>query len=300
MTAPSPNDLDELPVSAPLRAGDAVATNRNRVNLRAWMSTSAPVRAKLQCAERATVLSDSFRHERRAWAHVRMLESGLTGCIAAEMLDLVESGPAAAPSSAIPSGDRAYRIGDYLTTDTLLPLYDSPGNDRAIVQEIERNSLGIALDGPVSDGAATWLPVRFPEGSGWIETDTTQLLARDSRWIEVDLPTQTLIAWEDANRVATTRISSGKRGFPTPYGNFPIFEKIPVRRLRASVRGEEWDMPAVPWIMVFRHSGFYIHAAYWHEDFGRPVSHGCVTVPVDFAEWLYVWTPLGARIWIHH
>jgi lipoprotein-anchoring transpeptidase ErfK/SrfK len=41
------------------------------------------------------------------------------------------------------------------------------------------------------------------------------------------------------------------------------------------------------------------HGAYWHDDFGKPRSHGCVNLPLQFAEWLYEWAPLGTRVWIH-
>jgi lipoprotein-anchoring transpeptidase ErfK/SrfK len=51
--------------------------------------------------------------------------------------------------------------------------------------------------------------------------------------------------------------------------------------------------------MVFRTGGYYVHGVYWHNDFGFPVSHGCVTLGVPDAEWLYNWTPAGTPVWIH-
>lgn len=120
------------------------------------------------------------------------------------------------------------------------------------------------------------------------------------KWIEVNLSTQTLIVWRGSTKISSSLVSTGKPGFDTPTGTFRIQAKYVSVTMAACVNGECWDTPGVPWDMLFRSGGFYIHGAYWHHDFGKVRSHGCVNLPVPYAEWLYGWTPIGTRVWIHY
>jgi lipoprotein-anchoring transpeptidase ErfK/SrfK len=52
--------------------------------------------------------------------------------------------------------------------------------------------------------------------------------------------------------------------------------------------------------MYFTNRGHAIHGTYWHNNFGAVMSHGCVNLPLEFAEWLYAWAPVGVRVEIHH
>ncbi|MGN6698215.1 MAG: L,D-transpeptidase, partial [Thermomicrobiales bacterium] len=58
--------------------------------------------------------------------------------------------------------------------------------------------------------------------------------------------------------------------------------------------------PNVPWVMYFLDGGFAIHGAVLDSMWGTPTSHGCVNVPVDIAQYLYGWAPVGTLIWIHY
>ena len=58
---------------------------------------------------------------------------------------------------------------------------------------------------------------------------------------------------------------------------------------------------AVPASMLFREGGYYLHGAYWHNNFGiSRGSHGCVNLPVYFAWWLFSWARIGTEVWIHY
>jgi len=57
-------------------------------------------------------------------------------------------------------------------------------------------------------------------------------------------------------------------------------------------------VPDVPWVMYFHNSGNAIHGAYWHNNFGAPMSHGCVNLPLDVAEFLFGWAPEGTPVTI--
>lgn len=303
-TTEPPPSVEERISRHTLHPGDLVRVNRKGLNFRAWMSTTAPIAAVLEQDERAILLSHPCRAEKHDWVKVRLLANGSEGYVAARYLAVVEGRFDPVIADAAPNdqpGDlpSRYEAGDLLTTTTRVNLRSGPGIHHSIVRKIGPNLLGIVLDEPELIDSVAWAPVRFPQGSGWIAAQHSAFLSRNTKWIEADLTAQRLTAWVDATEIASAAMSSGRPDFPTPIGNFTITTKIPTRRLRGNVRGERWDLPGVPWIMIFRHGGFYIHAVYWHEDFGQPVSHGCLTLPVPFAEWLYEWTPPGTRLWIH-
>ncbi len=131
-------------------------------------------------------------------------------------------------------------------------------------------------------------------------TATCPAVTSGEKWIEVNLSTQTLTVWRGSTKISSSLVSTGKPGFSTPTGTYYISTKYPSVTMAACVNGECWNTPGVPWAMLFRSGGFYIHGAYWHNDFGKVRSHGCVNLPVPYAEWLYGWTPSGTRVWIHY
>jgi lipoprotein-anchoring transpeptidase ErfK/SrfK len=55
----------------------------------------------------------------------------------------------------------------------------------------------------------------------------------------------------------------------------------------------------VPNVMYFNLDAEALHGAYWHNNFGNKMSHGCVNLPLYYATWLYGWAPLGTEVWVH-
>ncbi|MBD2446231.1 L,D-transpeptidase [Nostoc sp. FACHB-152] len=124
---------------------------------------------------------------------------------------------------------------------------------------------------------------------------TIQTLQKsDQRWIQVNLSTQRLIAWEGKKRVYAVAISTGKRTTPTRVGSFKIQSKYKSARMR----GRDYDVAKVPYTMYYQGS-YGIHGAYWHKKFGTPVSHGCINVAPNHAKWLFNWASLGTAVIIH-
>jgi lipoprotein-anchoring transpeptidase ErfK/SrfK len=119
------------------------------------------------------------------------------------------------------------------------------------------------------------------------------------RWIEVNLSTQYFIAWEGDVPVYETYTSTGRPGFDTPPGTYYILTKLESQTMEGVLGGEYYNVPNVPWVQYFTNRGHAIHGAYWHNNFGAVMSHGCVNLPVDFAAWLYTWTSIGTRVEIH-
>ncbi len=119
--------------------------------------------------------------------------------------------------------------------------------------------------------------------------------ADGKRWIEVNLSTQTLTAWQGDVAVLHTLISSGTDRTPTVTGRYKINRKYTKQRMT----GPDYDLPNVPWVMYF-YSGYAIHGAYWHNQFGSQTSHGCVNMRIEEAEMLYHWAEMGTEVYVHY
>ncbi len=130
--------------------------------------------------------------------------------------------------------------------------------------------------------------------------DIPQLPADGERWIEVNLSTQYLIAWQGDAVFLETYISSGRPGFDTPTGTFFINSKIPSENMEGVIGGEYYNVPEVPDTMYFTNVGHAIHGTYWHNNFGTPMSHGCINVPMGTSNTLYNWASVGTRVEIHY
>ncbi len=123
----------------------------------------------------------------------------------------------------------------------------------------------------------------------------SQPAASSGRWIDINLSTQTLTAYEGSTPVFSTLVSTGL-AFPTPVGTYSILYRVRSQRMT----GPGYDLPNVPWVMYFTNRGHAIHGAYWHNNFGQPMSHGCVNMRPGEAEWLYNFTPNGAKVVVRY
>ncbi len=116
------------------------------------------------------------------------------------------------------------------------------------------------------------------------------------RWLEVDLSDQVLTTWQGDVAVLESSVSTGKAGFETPPGSYQILSKLESEDMEGVIGGEYYNVPDVPWTMYFTDGGHALHGTYWHANFGMPMSHGCVNLPMDVAAWLFDWAPVGTRV----
>ncbi len=113
--------------------------------------------------------------------------------------------------------------------------------------------------------------------------------------IEVHLNHQAVIAYEEDRPVFMTRAATGARfasgNYSTDPGKYIINRKSPSRHMAAGDRAsaDGFDLPGVPWVSFFTEDGISFHGTYWHNDFGKPRSHGCVNVSIPAAKWIYRW-----------
>lgn len=179
---------------------------------------------------------------------------------------------------------------------------------RGGVRELSRAPVGgaLRLDGtvermtplPLSDETITRRRRRYRiSGRGRIVREDAMRIARtiprppqageDERWIHVDLDEQILVAYEGDRPVFATMVSTGREGFETPTGTFRIQSKHVSTTMDDLDGGEEaYSIEDVPWTMYFEGS-YALHAAFWHDRFGRVRSHGCVNLAPADARWLF-------------
>jgi len=114
------------------------------------------------------------------------------------------------------------------------------------------------------------------------------------RWIDINLSKQRLAAMQGTKASYSFLVSTGKSSTPTPTGKYLINSKLRHSRMR----GAGYDVADVPYTMYF-YEGYAIHGAYWHNDFGTPVSHGCVNAPVNLASKVFQWASVGTLVVVH-
>lgn len=129
------------------------------------------------------------------------------------------------------------------------------------------------------------------------ENATAVLGDTSSKRIEIDLTNQRLYAIENGTRVYDFPISSGKPWWATPTGTFRIWIFLRYTRMTGGSKslGTYYDLPNVPYTMFFfndqvpKWKGYGIHGAYWHNNFGHPMSHGCVNMREADVAQIYYW-----------
>ncbi|TAK13691.1 MAG: murein L,D-transpeptidase [Anaerolineae bacterium] len=117
---------------------------------------------------------------------------------------------------------------------------------------------------------------------------------RDKR-LEVRIQDQLVIAYEYGDPVLLAQVATGDEAanpnWRTPVGSFQTYYKRASRHMIAgNLALGNYDLPGVPWVCYFTNLGHAFHGTYWHNDFGRPRSHGCVNLKPDDARWLFRWT----------
>lgn len=111
------------------------------------------------------------------------------------------------------------------------------------------------------------------------------------RSIIVSTENQRIYAYENGQLVRSHLVSTGLPATPTVKGDFAVY----VKHVAADMRGADYFLPQVPYTMYF-YSGYGIHGTYWHNAFGRPMSHGCVNLPTSEAEWFFNFASVGTPV----
>ncbi|MBI2037152.1 MAG: L,D-transpeptidase family protein [Candidatus Liptonbacteria bacterium] len=201
-----------------------------------------------------------------------------------------------------------------------LNVRSGPGQDYDKVTRL-RKGIVLKVGGRVVRDGQTWYKIvfdewiRYPErvtGDWYVAADYVRILldegerdladgaaASSTKRIVVDRSEQMLYAYEDGELFMSEPISTGIELTPTPRGTFTIFKKTPSRYMQGPLPGiseKYYDLPGVPWNLYFSQQGAVIHGAYWHDQFGKPWSSGCVNMPLAEAQKLYTWADVGTTV----
>jgi hypothetical protein len=124
----------------------------------------------------------------------------------------------------------------------------------------------------------------------------SELVPLDNKRILIDLQLQVMTAYEKNEPVFMSELASGQlkgnKNLTTPTGEYIVNYKRPSRHMahsdRTGANGDE--LYGVPWVSYFTETGIAFHGTYWHNNFTRPRSHGCINLPIAAAQWVYRWT----------
>jgi hypothetical protein len=116
------------------------------------------------------------------------------------------------------------------------------------------------------------------------------------KWVLINITLQYLWAYQGDQVLWQGYVSTGTAKFATPPGSYTVLSKLPSQTMEGVLGGEYYNVPDVPDVMYFTDRGHALHGTYWHNNFGTPMSHGCVNLPMDVADWMYQWSTVGMRV----
>ncbi len=122
------------------------------------------------------------------------------------------------------------------------------------------------------------------------------------RWVNVNVSQQIVTGYQDGTPVKVTLASTGKAPNLTELGVWKIYWRLPKQDMKGGNKasGDYYDLKDVPYPQYFHNSGEALHGTYWHDDFGRAHSHGCVNLSTPMSEWFYTWDKVGTIVYAHN
>jgi len=111
------------------------------------------------------------------------------------------------------------------------------------------------------------------------------------REVVVVLSTQMTYAYENGVLQRAALVSTGLPATPTVQGDYKIY----LRYTSQTMSGPGYYLTGVPYVMYF-YQGYGLHGTYWHNNFGQPMSRGCVNMRNDDAEWFFNFTSIGTPV----
>lgn len=113
----------------------------------------------------------------------------------------------------------------------------------------------------------------------------------EGKQIVVDLSDQRVYAFDNGTMVFSALVSTGLPATPTVLGDYAVYIRLESQRMT----GPGYDLPGVQWVQYF-YEGYGLHGTYWHNNFGQPMSHGCVNLTNADALWLFQWASIGTPV----
>lgn len=151
---------------------------------------------------------------------------------------------------------------------------------------------------PTFTPTPTWVPT-FVSSTGKEYQSRPYGVGLYEKWVDVDLSSQTLTAYVGNDPVYSTLISSGTWEHPTVTGQFRIWLTYESQTMDGRLLGYDYYLENVPYVMYF-YNDYALHGTFWHNNFGTPMSHGCVNMATSDAGWLYNWASVGTLVNVHN
>jgi lipoprotein-anchoring transpeptidase ErfK/SrfK len=244
----------------------------------AFTASASPVLASLL---NVTAQASQAEHP-KVWAQVEIARPAQAGEKPAAVVDIQPTLPPATPTEAPPTLEPTTAPPttepptSTIEPEPSLPAEATPTPGVLVMQIIEEPTAA-----PTEAGAPAQSE-KPPVGNG-------------EHWIEVNLSEQRVYAWEGDVLVNSFLASTGTWAHPTVTGTFHIWHKTPLQ----DMSGPGYYLPDVPYVMYF-YKDYGLHGTYWHNNFGTPMSHGCVNLTIPDSEWLYNWASYGTTVKVHY
>ena len=254
------------------------------------------VHAGRASSESGFALLQTFMHEERAF--------GLSSELDLLPLDRLELRPGPAPFAIELTGETSLPVAFHVRGS--VTLWKKTESGHFVPEREQRERQGFALTGRRDRGGM----IETEEGLWLVESTVRVIGPRDGfpsvatgrrKWIDISIRDQALVAYEGQRPVYVTLISSGRGGIGeqgdsnpegerTVRGTFMIHEKSISSTMDGDEdRADSYELQDVPFVQYF-HRGFALHGAYWHDEFGKKRSHGCINLAPHDAAWLFEWT----------
>ena len=211
------------------------------------------------------------------------LRSGAAGELADGIfeLDMIEVEPPEAEARSSYSGETTTHVVE-------------SGQELALIARY----YGVAMEdilalNDISDANLIWVgqELTIPAGGMYVPENVPAAPTNSGKSIVVATDDQRIYAFENGQLVRSHLVSTGLPATPTVKGTYNIY----VKYVADDMSGPDYFLPQVPYTMYF-YQGYGIHGTYWHNSFGRPMSHGCVNLPTPEAEWFFNWAEVGTPV----
>jgi lipoprotein-anchoring transpeptidase ErfK/SrfK len=186
-------------------------------------------------------------------------------------------------------------VTDQVKEAVTIPFYRPPAVPPL---PFSRPMVGPVIKRPIIDDVNTRTTAFIPVADKFVPDFE---MPDEDKWIRVDLSEQMLFAYESGVPTRAFIISSGLPRTPTVTGEFRIRVKVRSQTMSGGdpELGNDYSLPNVEWVQYF-YEDYGFHGTYWHNNFGNPMSHGCVNMTNADAKWLFDWagpTWAGERVW---